>query len=210
MASPYGSFQLEGTHLHFLHTIEAKHKPSVGWVTGGEDFNREVTVDEDCLVTNLQDLGLDDEVVDIKARPIDDLWRAQKEPEEEDDGFGVPGMEVKKKKKNVIVKQQTMNFNLKMKMSGDACTSKTLNCAPVIHYEKRKPYTFKNYSVELERSQETSVPLTICVIATQKKVLLSNIFKNGAFGAKPAQLSTICLLFNDQVLKANFRGHVWL
>ena len=34
--------------------------------------------------------------------------------------------------------QETMNFQLLLKMSGDACTSKTLNCAPVIHYEKSK------------------------------------------------------------------------
>ena len=34
--------------------------------------------------------------------------------------------------------QETLNFQLLLKMSGDACTSKTLNCAPVIHYEKSK------------------------------------------------------------------------
>ena len=64
------------------------------------------------------------------------------EPEEEDDGFGVPGAPVEKPKrpKDVIVKRQSMNFRLRMKMSGDACTSKTLNCAPVIHYEKRKSH----------------------------------------------------------------------
>jgi hypothetical protein len=28
-----------------------------------------------------------------------------------------------------------MDFRLLMKMSGDACTSKTVNCAPVINFE---------------------------------------------------------------------------
>ena len=78
------------------------------------------------------------------------------EPEEEDDGYGVPEAAAEEKKpkrpKDMIVKRQSMNFRLRMKMSGDACTSKTLNCAPVIHYEKRKhlemQYTFRVQSVQ--------------------------------------------------------------
>ena len=60
--------------------------------------------------------------------------------EEEEDGFGVPGAPAEKPKRpaDVIIKRQSMNFRLRMKMPGDACTSKTLNCAPVIHYEKRE------------------------------------------------------------------------
>merc|ERR1719350_1717786 len=49
-------------------------------------------------------------------------------------------MTKRQKKKPKIVKQPTMNFKLLMKMSGDACTSRTLNCAPVVHYEKKKSY----------------------------------------------------------------------
>jgi len=144
VSSPYGSFQLEGTNLHFLHTLERKNVASVGWVTGGDDFNRETTFEEDCMVTNLHELGIGDDV-DIKAQNIDQLWRAQSaaslDGEDKDDGFGVP-VEIKKKK-DVIIKRQTMNFRLRMKMSGDACTSKTLNCAPVIHYEKRNMKSLK-------------------------------------------------------------------
>jgi len=161
VSSPYGSFQLEGTNLHFLHTLEKKNTASVGWVTGGDDFNRETTFEEDCMVTNLHELGLGDDV-DIKAANIDQLWRAQKEPEEEDDGFGVAGADLKKtKKKDVIVKRQTMNFRLRMKMSGDACTSKTLNCAPVIHYEKR---TMKSLKIPLKIDALGLAPnsMTIC------------------------------------------------
>lgn len=144
VASPYGTFQMEDTNLHFLHTLEAKSNASAGWVTSGtEDFKQEVSFVEDTVVTNIEDLGLagliPPEVDIVKAVPIDNLWKAQMEPEEEDDGYGVPEAEEKKPKrpKDMIVKRQSMNFRLRMKMSGDACTSKTLNCAPVIHYEKR-------------------------------------------------------------------------
>lgn len=146
VASPYGSFQMEDSNLHFLHTLEAKSNASTGWVTSGtEEFNKEASFVEGCVVTNLDDLGLKGHIppeVDIlKAVPIDNLWKAQKDPqeEEEEDGFGVPGAPAEKPKRpaDVIIKRQSMNFRLRMKMSGDACTSKTLNCAPVIHYEKR-------------------------------------------------------------------------
>ena len=33
--------------------------------------------------------------------------------------------------------QDVMDFRLMMKMSGNACTSKTVNCAPVINFENR-------------------------------------------------------------------------
>ncbi len=53
------------------------------------------------------------------------------------------------------ISQDVMTFQLLMKMSGEACTSKTLNCAPVVHYEKRKTmasmqhYTQKSYYLPL-------------------------------------------------------------
>jgi hypothetical protein len=85
----------------------------------------------------------------------------QKDVPEEDDGFGVPGGKKKPPKapkkveksvsssfygKAKLVEyessvtfdlfQDTMNFQLLLKMTGDACTTKTLNCAPIVHYEK--------------------------------------------------------------------------
>ena len=43
-----------------------------------------------------------------------------------------------------------MNFQLLLKMSGDACTSKTLNCAPVIHYEKSEFASLESFFTCLE------------------------------------------------------------
>ena len=41
-----------------------------------------------------------------------------------------------------------MEFKVLMKMSGDACTSRTLNCAPVVHYEKKK--LFKSVTIPIK------------------------------------------------------------
>ena len=72
--------------------------------------------------------------IDKDASVVRDLWRFVKEEgEDEDDGFGPAGATKPKKK---AVERETLNFKLMMKMSGEACTSKTLNCAPVVHYEK--------------------------------------------------------------------------
>ena len=85
VASPYGTFQMEDTNLHFLHTLEAKSNASAGWVTSGtEEFKQEVQFVEDTVVTNIEDLGLTGlippEVDIVKAVPIDNLWKAQKVP----------------------------------------------------------------------------------------------------------------------------------
>ena len=85
VASPYGTFQMEDTNLHFLHTLEAKSNASAGWVTSGtEEFKQEVQFVEDTVVTNIEDLGLTGlippEVDIVKAIPIDNLWKAQKVP----------------------------------------------------------------------------------------------------------------------------------
>ena len=157
VSCPYGTFQLENSDVFFIHTFVSTHKPNTGWVSG-DQFDEDDSYDEDCIVTNLHDLTLDDSIkgasenesdnedeqIDVsRTKSVDELWRLLKEDEEEDDGFGIPNagaVDKKPKKKKPIIKQQTMNFRLLMKMSGDACTSRTLNCAPVVHYEKKKPY----------------------------------------------------------------------
>jgi hypothetical protein len=156
VSCPYGTFQLEQSDVFYIHTFVTNHKPNTGWVAG-EQFEEDDSYDEDCIVTNLDDLNIDekiketsddsedeDEQVDIsRTKSVEELWSLIKEDEEEDDGFGLPnssGNDKKLKKKSHVAKQETMNFKLLMKMSGDACTSRTLNCAPVVHYEKKKPY----------------------------------------------------------------------
>ncbi len=69
---------------------------------------------------------------------ISDLWRfvKSKDDDDEDDGFGPKGAAPKRKTK--VEEKETLNFKLFMKMSGEACSSKTLNCAPVVYYEKSK------------------------------------------------------------------------
>lgn len=136
VASPYGTFHLENSDVFFLHTFRPKNKPAVGWVSG-EDFVQEDAFEEDCLVTNVQELEIEGPRRHDEEREVYHLWGAKKEKEEEDDGFGVGGGKEAPKKKKPLTRTQTMNFRLKMKMSGEACTSKTLNCSPVIHYEKR-------------------------------------------------------------------------
>ena len=39
------------------------------------------------------------------------------------------------KSKGPVKERDVMDFRLMMKMSGNACTSKTVNCAPVINFE---------------------------------------------------------------------------
>ena len=166
VSCPYGTFQLEGSDVFFIHTFVTNPKSNTGWVAG-DQFDEDDTYDEDCIVTNLDSLTIDDikvasnegdsddeELIDIsRSKPVDELWKLLKEEEEEDDGFGLPGgnsINKKNKKKPVVVKKQTMNFNLLMKMSGDACTSRTLNCAPVVHYEKKKPYKSVNIPLKID------------------------------------------------------------
>ena len=156
VSCPYGTFQLENSDVFFIHTFVSNQKPNTGWVAG-DQFDEDDSYDEDCIVTNLEDLAIDinpnsedhsdnDDSLDrdlSRIKPVDELWSLIKEDEEEDDGFGIPNHDAndkKTKKKPKIVKQPTMNFKLLMKMSGDACTSRTLNCAPVVHYEKKKSY----------------------------------------------------------------------
>ena len=41
----------------------------------------------------------------------------------------------KSSKGGPVKERDVMDFRLMMKMSGNACTSKTVNCAPVINFE---------------------------------------------------------------------------
>ena len=157
VSCPYGTFQLENSDVFFIHTFVSNHKPNTGWVSG-DQFDEDDSYDEDCIVTNLNDLTIEDdtkktsndiesdneeEKVDVsRTKSINELWKLIQE-DEEDDGFGIPNggaIDKQIKRKQQTHKKQTMNFRLLMKMSGDACTSRTLNCAPVVHYEKKKPY----------------------------------------------------------------------
>ena len=107
---------------------------SLGW-TANELFKEEYV--EECSVSNIDSLDPESTNKEIaETFTIDDLWTFIEDAEEEDDGFGVASVSGGKKKKKAVIKRQTMDFKLFMKMSGDACTSKTRNCAPVIHYEK--------------------------------------------------------------------------
>lgn len=142
MSCPYGTFRLENSDVFFLHLWESLRKPARGWT--GDDIMQED--EEQCHVTN----------VDDQALVVRDLWRFVRSDDDQDDGFGP----VKEKRKivekvgmcfrcsrfpeyenHLFYTQETMKFRLLMKMSGEACSSKTLNCAPIIHYEKRKSLT---------------------------------------------------------------------
>ena len=152
VSCPYGTFQLENSDVFFIHTFVPKPKSNTGWVAG-EQFEEEDAYDEDCIVTNLEALAIDDapndddsddeDPVDTsRTKSINELWKLKKQEEEEDDGFGfaADSAKNKSKKKIDVTREETMDFRLLMKMSGDACTSRTLNCAPVVHYEKKKPF----------------------------------------------------------------------
>jgi len=162
VSCPYGTFQLENSDVFFIHTFVPKPKSNIGWVAG-EQFEEEDAYDEDCIVTNLEALTIDDapndddsddeDQVDIsRTKSINELWKLKKQEEEEDDGFGlaVDSAKNKSKKKIDITREETMDFRLLMKMSGDACTSRTLNCAPVVHYEKKKPFKSVRIPIKID------------------------------------------------------------
>ena len=98
----------------------------------------------DSVPNETNDDSEDEDGVDIsRSKSINELWGLIKQKEEEeDDGFGptIDSGKNKAKKNTNPIKEETMNFRLHMKMSGDACTSRTLNCAPVVHYEKKSPF----------------------------------------------------------------------
>ena len=160
VSCPYGTFQLENSDVFFIHTFVPKPKSNIGWVAG-EQFEEEDAYDEDCIVTNLEALAIDDtpndddsddeDQLDIsRTKSINELWKLKKQEEEEDDGFGLPADSGKNKSKKIIniSREETMEFKVLMKMSGDACTSRTLNCAPVVHYEKKK--LFKSVTIPIK------------------------------------------------------------
>ena len=94
---------------------------------------------EECTVSNLKSLDEELSGKEIAEKyTVHDLWNLIQTETEEDDGFGIPSDSKKKNKKSkkASTTDETMNFKVLMKMSGDACTTKTRNCAPVIHYEK--------------------------------------------------------------------------
>ena len=127
VSCPYGTFRLCRSDVFFLHVMQPSRRGSGGWAS---DEINEVEEEEECRVTN----------VDEDARTVADLWRyvREEEEEEEDDGFGPVSNNKKKKKPASAVESDALDFRLLMKMSGNACTSKTVNCAPVINIENRE------------------------------------------------------------------------
>lgn len=133
VSCPYGSFKLDKSNVLFLHSFAPAQKKATGWIST-DMFKEEYT--EECKVTNLESLDPSLTPAEIAEQfTVNDLWSLILHEEDEDDGFGIA--DPKKKQKKTIKKGQTLNFKLLMKMSGDACTTKTRNCAPVIHYEKK-------------------------------------------------------------------------
>ena len=132
VSCPYGSFRLQNSDVFFLHSFEPVMKGNTGW-TATESFKQEFT--EECHVSNIDSIDPEMSNEEIaETYTIVDLWKCVEDEDDFDDGFGTA--DAKKKQKRVVKKKQTMDFSLLMKMSGDACTSRTRNCAPVIHYEK--------------------------------------------------------------------------
>ena len=60
--------------------------------------------------------------------------------QEEDDGWGGP---VGKAKKKPVVKSDRLEFEVVWNYSNPACTSRTIGCAPLIHYEKKETVTVR-------------------------------------------------------------------
>jgi len=155
VSCPYGAFKMERSDLLFLHVWESKRKSArAGWA---EESVQQEDV-EQAFVANLPE----------DAEIVSDLWRSIKEEEEEDDGFG--SLEQKKKKKT-IDEGEVLNFRLKMKMSGEAFSSKTLNCAPVLYYEKSKKCAncdFDSFPC-LENEKNVRVPITVDSLGVTRK-----------------------------------------
>ena len=59
VSCPYGTFQLEQSDVFFIHTFVSNHKPNTGWVAG-DQFEEDDSYDEDCIVTNLDELTIDE------------------------------------------------------------------------------------------------------------------------------------------------------
>lgn len=136
VSCPYGSFRLCHSDVFFLHVMHFGRKGGNGAGWASEDLAA-VEDEEECRVTN----------IDEDTRFVGDLWRyvreADEEKEDEDDGFGPvvspkeKARAARNKSKAPAKEKDVMDFRLMMKMSGNACTSKTVNCAPVINFENR-------------------------------------------------------------------------
>ena len=126
---------------------------------------------EECTVSNLKSLDEELSGKEIAEKyTVHDLWNLIQTETEEDDGFGIPSDSAKKKnkksKKISTTTDQTMNFKVLMKMSGDACTTKTRNCAPVIHYEKLETKVVK---MPLNLDGLAMIPNDTKIIGNKKK-----------------------------------------
>eukprot|EP00095_Tigriopus_kingsejongensis_P012382 maker-scaffold190_size271632-snap-gene-1.35 protein:Tk12382 transcript:maker-scaffold190_size271632-snap-gene-1.35-mRNA-1 annotation:"conserved hypothetical protein" len=213
VGSPYGTFHLENSDVIFLHSWTSRKKFSgMGWA-GNETLS--TPDDEGCEVTNLDD----------DAEVVPDLWRHLKE-EVIDDGFGPVS---DKEKPKQVEEKETLTFRLYMKMSGDACSSKTLNCSPVFHYEKKD---FKNVQIPLiidtvgVARKQLKIPELMELLkgTVQRQIyemgrsVISELKTRGttslpvAFHFKPQALGHLCsIVYNERATCANFaefRKHI--
>ncbi|XP_023346565.1 ufm1-specific protease 2 [Eurytemora carolleeae] len=119
---PYGSYVLDGEQVIFLHRFIEKGL-GTGWANQAGQLTQED--EEDCEIVG--PVGEDS--------VVDDLWQFTQTPEE-DDGFGSGS--VKRKK---VERKDRLEFNLLWNLTNPACTSRTIGCAPIIHYEKKEAKT---------------------------------------------------------------------
>merc|ERR1719309_174766 len=105
---------MEGDKVVFLHKYVEK-VPGTGW-TSTTGFQEE---EEDCVIVgDFPENGC-----------VEDLWQLT-QPEEEDDGFGA-----KPKKEKKIERKDRLEFNIVWNLTNPACTTRTISCAPIIHYK---------------------------------------------------------------------------
>jgi len=123
VSCPYGSFLLTGSKVLFLHKF-VEPAPGSGWTAGQVEEDK-----EECIIVGVED----------QETPVDKLWEFL-EDEEEDDGWGTPGTKTKKKS---VIKSDRLEFEVLWNYCNPACTSRTIGCAPLIHYEKKTCSTVK-------------------------------------------------------------------
>jgi len=125
VSCPYGSFLMPGSKVALLHKF-VDVAPSSGWTSGMMEDEEK----EECVIVGVED----------PEATVDSLWSHIGNNEEEDDGWGGP---VGKTKKKPVVRSDRLEFEVVWNYSNPACTSRTIGCAPLIHYEKKETVTVR-------------------------------------------------------------------